>query len=949
MTTFVGRSHEAEVVTQLLQNGEARLLTLTGPGGVGKTRLALKIAGELRNTFVGGVYFVALAAVQASEQVIPAIAQAMGLHDNHITAPFSRIVAALHDKPALLVLDNFEHVLEAAFDIGNLLAEAPHVSVLVTSRSPLRLYGEYEFPVPPLDFPLVTPGQVLPTAPTELTEYPAIVLFLQRVRAVQPDFQLTSDNASAIAAICARLDGLPLAIELAAARTKLFSPQALLQRLEGKLGQISLDLLSGGARNLPQRQQTIRQTIDWSYQLLEPHEQLVFARLGAFVGGCSVEAAQHVLISPHDHSKDKADDTILEHLSSLVDKSLLRQSQRAEAGTRFVMLATIREYALERLMASGEVGHIQYLHAKYFLELVEQAVREFESPARTMWIERLEADYSNIRAALLWSLYAEAPTGTTQAEMAEIGLRLAGALVPFWIVRIYIREGCDWLQRALTLTDGQPSTLQALALIGIGRITMLMGDTEAARAYLTQGLEAAQAADDVEQTIQAYTELGWNAYYRSEYARATEMFQSALDLARVHASKGRVATLLLNVGSAARDQGNYIRARALFEESLQIVRELDDKTTIVVLLQNLGRVAHHHSKLDRATALAQESLVLAREMNHMSGIASALLTLGWVARTTGDHDFAMNAAGESLAYFQQVGDKRGSQEAVDLMSSVAKDKGDYARARALAEQSLQQVQEAGIKWAIANAYNNLGWIAYGERQYTEAQTHFRTALALQQEMDNTVSSAALLGALGRTAYQQGLYNEAWKCLRQAITLFSALGESGALLWTIESVAVLVSRQGHPLVAAKIWGMAQHLREVASAVLPAYDHAEYYEDTEAAKRQADPDAFDAAWQQGRALTPADLDRLVAGIKSQDAPPPLQPARVVSVSDPLTTLTARERDVLRLVAQGLTNPQVAQQLVLSTPTVNAYLRSIYSKLGVNSRAAATRYAIEHDLLR
>src|SRR5688500_5914241 len=426
-TPLVGREREVAEITDRVRSEEVRLLTLTGPGGTGKTRLALQAAADLLEEFEDGVFLVALATITDPELVPSTIAGPRGVKESAEQPLTETLKSYLHEKDLLLVVDNFEQVLEGASVVGELGAACPKLKVLATSRIPLRLYGEQEYAVPPLALP---DSRVLP--PVEvLTQYEAVRLFVERARAVKADFSVTNESAPAVAEICARLDGLPLAIELAAARIRVLPPHKMLERLGDRL-----KLLRGGARDLPTRQQTLRGTIDWSYELLEEEEKTLFGRLSVFSGGRTLEAIEEIC-------DPEGDLDALEGVESLLEKSLLRREEGVGGESRFVMLETVHEYARERLEASDEAEETRRLHAEYFLALAEEAEPELSGANQLACLERLEADHDNMRAALSWSL----------EKVPETALRLAVALARFWEKRSYFSEGSSWLEAALRLSD----------------------------------------------------------------------------------------------------------------------------------------------------------------------------------------------------------------------------------------------------------------------------------------------------------------------------------------------------------------------------------------------------------------------------------------------------------------------------------------------------------------
>lgn len=444
LTPLVGREREIEQVSNLLTRPQVRLLTLTGPGGIGKTRLALQVAREMLEQFPAGVYFVPLAPISDPALVVSVIAHQLGLIESGNLPLLDKLKAYLHDKKLLLVLDNFEQLVAASTMVGELLQTAPGLKILVTSRSVLHLYEENEFVVPPL---------ALPEPTAELTEntgsrYASVQLYLQRARALQHNFELTAETTQAVVEICRRLDGLPLAIELAAVRSKLYTPQAMLARLIGPGETNRLNLLTKGAQNLPERQQALRNTINWSYELLTPGQARLFARMAVFAGGSTLEAVESICRDGDDENETAGYET-LESVQALLDNSMIQQVEGSEGESRLLMLETIREFALEKLVESGEYAGLRERHLAFFLALAEQAETALRGPQTKRWLDRLQDDYNNLRAAFNWGLDMERPGGDKLAA-----LKLAGSLSLFWELRGYFLEGRDWLFKAIAQSPG---------------------------------------------------------------------------------------------------------------------------------------------------------------------------------------------------------------------------------------------------------------------------------------------------------------------------------------------------------------------------------------------------------------------------------------------------------------------------------------------------------------
>jgi predicted ATPase len=688
ITPLIGRKPEIQAVCALVRQAELRLVTLTGMAGIGKTRLALQVAADLVEQFPDGVFLVPLAPVSDQEQVLPTISQTLSISDNSSQRPLDRLKAALKEKQLLLLLDNFEQVVEAAVVVADLLAACPRLSVLVTSRMVLHLRGEHEFVVHPLAVP--NPKR-LPALRT-LVQYEAVALFMQRAQAVKPEFELTPANALAVASMCARLDGLPLAIELAAARIKYFPAQALLTRLEQ-----GLSVLSGGSRDLPARQQTLHGAIAWSYDLLTPEEQLLFRRLAVFVDGCTLEAAEQVCAAASHLQTD-----ILVGLLSLIDKSLLQQEESTEDEPRFLMLQVLREFGQEALAASGERESTRRAHAAYYLALAERAELELRGPQGAVWLDRLEREHENLRAALSWSLEQAEDEGAREDERREIALRFGGALWELWRIHGPISEGRNFLERALAESQGVTASVQAWALAAAANLANMQADNDRAEALAEESLALFRELGDTQGIALSLRQLAFVAKRRGTFAAARSLNEESLTLFREAGDNENAAWSLFNLAWLAITQGEYGRGHTLLEESLVLHRELGNKMGITLLLWSLAEV-RFASQDDQATVptLLEESLALSREVGDKEGIVSSLVLAGRVALSQGNVARAKSLAEQSLVHTRELGMPDGLAESLLLLARVATVQGDHVAACARFEQCLAIVKEANDKGDIA--------------------------------------------------------------------------------------------------------------------------------------------------------------------------------------------------------------------------------------------------------
>jgi predicted ATPase/DNA-binding CsgD family transcriptional regulator len=800
---LIGRQAELNTLTDKLRKGDVHLITLTGMGGAGKTRLALQVAAETLGIFPDGVFFVPLDQLIDPSLVASSIASTLSMDLSVNQTAEETLKAYLHSRHILLVLDNFEHLLSAATLVSMLLASCPNLYILATSREALHLRGETEFPVSPLSVPSSAYVQPL----EQLTQFASVTLFIQRAQAVRPSFSIDDNSAQAIAEICTYLDGLPLAIELAAARIRMFTPQELLARLEAEP---SLQLLSAGPRDLPTRHQSMNKAFEWSYHLLSSAEQALFRHLGVFSGGFTLQAVEAVCFA-----QDEPVDDVLNLLSSLVDKYLVRRNDDFEEESRFSLLFILRQFALELLQQSGELQDYQAAHCAYFALFAEKIEPKLNSNDQIYWIANLEREHDNLRAALQWSI---------SCRKTDLALRLSSSLVLFWTHRNHLREGRRWLEKTLSLTSTQkaPTDVHIKALRGVAWVERILGDQSAARFYYEQNLELSRKLEDPQE----------------------------------------IAMAMGNLGYQIANQGDYTKGSRLLEEGITLLREIGDQIGLAHALNKLAVHAMYQRDFAYAKLLLEECLAIYRSLNNLEGIALTKGSLGSLEFYQGNYDQAMQLLDESYERHKGLGQEYYRIEGLSWLALVHMHKGNLLTARQLYEEVIRGLNEIG------------------------AQT--------------------------------------------------------LLIDTLEGLAGIASKRGGMHRAAKLFGVAESLRETLVYPVSPADRPILEGLIDETRSRMKKDEYTKAWSEGRKLGQEGMEKVIELALEPD----YFPKQRLHGSSP-TSLTARETEILRLLAQGLGDVQIAQELTISPRTVNAHITSIFSKLGVHSRSAATRYALDHNL--
>jgi predicted ATPase/DNA-binding CsgD family transcriptional regulator len=859
LAPLIGREREREAICTLLASSAVRLLTLTGAGGVGKTRLALAVADYSQGMFTAGACFVSLSAISDPELVIPEIAQALGQQTGN--RPIFEIVQTyLQNKSLLLILDNFEQVIKATLHLSTLLASCPQLKLLVTSREALRIQGEHQFLVAPLEVPDLKQSTDLQT----LLGNASVLLFMQYAQSVKHDFQLTSANARTIAEICVRLEGVPLALELAAARVKLLSPTALLARLSHRL-----QVLTRGRSDAPDRQQTLLNTIKWSYDLLIPEEQQLFRRLCVFVGGCTLQAIEVLTQMLGD---DPA--PVLEGVASLIDKNLVRMERLDEEEGRIQSLECVREFGLACLQEHNALERLQQVYMRYYLNWAEAGGMALFGVKQVAWMRRLVQELANLRATMRLMV---------EQQDIEGALRLGIALGPSWLLwgrhaqQVYLLEGKLFLEQALSGSTKLVTKERGAALVLYGAMVASLGEGTRGEDTCRQGLAILRRLGDTQYIVGGVWLLLRLLLPVGDFRAAYDLAQEALDLLE---KAGEKFTLLggatwahgyslLLAGWAALYNGYYAQARVWLAESYQLCCKIDDLFDATGAHLLLGEVALCEGKVEEARVLFEEC----------------------------------------RASCERLGMSTGAAEAIWLSGRLALYEGDIGKARVCFQESLRLWKAGEDRQGIARAHIWLARVALAEQDLQAARKLLEHGLSIAINLHDR--------------------------------LYVAIG--------LETLGAVVVLQDEPVWAVHLWAVPKALREAMGCALAPIERREHEERIAAVRTILGEANFQVAWMQGLRMSPEQVFS-ARGAVYEAAPATALPVRAgeAMASASINKLTRREREVMSLLVEGLTNAQIAKRLMLSTVTVNAYLRSIYGKLGVSSRTQAMRMVIDQRLL-
>jgi predicted ATPase/class 3 adenylate cyclase len=843
LTTFIGRERELAELRERLPT--TRLVTLTGAAGTGKTRLALQLAAEQVELYADGVWLVELAALAEPSLLPQAVASALHLREEPGRSLMETLIGYLEGKQLLLLLDNCEHLVAACSRLAAaLLQRCPKLTLLATSREPLGIPGEQSWQVPSL--PVPDPHRLPREADlvTTVTQYEGVRLFLDRAFLHEPRFAVTGQNAPAVAEVCHRLDGIPLALELAAARVKALPVEQIARRLDDRFR-----LLTGGSRTLLPRQQTLQAAIDWSYDLLSEGERVLLRRLSVFAGGLTLGAAEVVCSGEGVEEWE-----VLDLVSQLVDRSLLVAEEAGGEG-RYRLLETIREYGAEKLEGAAEGERLRERHRDWFLALAEQAGPELRGPRQADWLERLEREHENLRAAL---------DGALRRHDAETCLRLGAVLGRFWLIRGYLGEGRERLAQIMAVAGAsdEPS-LRATVLNHAGALAFRQGEYEAARSYYEESLAIRRVLGDRPGVAGSLNNLGLVAQDQGDYEASRSFHEESLSIMRELGNREGISHSLINLGMLVHAMGHYTLARSLLQEALEIQRQLGHRQAIAFALNNLANVVLDQGEHALARRLHEESLEIKRELGDQWGIASSLHNLGFVALGQGDLETAWSSLEEGLAIRRRLGDRRGIADSLYGMARAAVHRREDAVARSLYEQSLAIRRELGDRKGLAAALNGLGNLASARGDHAEARSLHEESLTLRQELGDRPGLISTLEGIACALRAQGEFG-------RAVCLFAAAQRQRADLGGAPSAPLGALGSGRsvgkgPAVTRPDPPLSEPSAERRAPSAPSSpERAEYEQVTVELRAALGEPAFAAAWAEGEAMSLEEAVRIALEI-------------------------------------------------------------------------------------
>jgi len=840
LTSFVGREKEIlEAKRPLLGD---RFVTLTGPGGTGKTRLGLQVAAELLELFPDGVWMVEFAAISDAALVPQTVAAVLGIRESSGRPIMTLLTEYLRSKEILLILDNCEHLLSACAQLVDLLLQAcPNLCILATSREALDIPGEVTLRVPSLSIPDIQRFE-----PAEaLTQYESVRLFVERAELIQPGFALNHSNALSIAQICRRLDGIPLAIELAVARVKVMNVEQVALRLDDRFR-----LLTGGSRTALPRHQTLRALIDWSFDLLSDMERILFRRLSVFSGGCTLEAAEAICTGEGIEQYE-----ILDLLTQLVNKSLVIPDRESEHETRYRLLETIRQYARDKLFEAGKGDSVRERHLEYYLKLSERAEPELRGRHQAAWLNRLEKEVDNIRAALEWSV----------EDQPGLAMRMASALLWFWHIRSRKSEGIEWLDRALNAhTDGRVTTpssesealVRGKALNVVGSLLVMHGNPQKGDELANESLQLHRALGPAGRpgTAHALWNLAQGCSHRENFEQAQELSEQGLAIFRELGDKFGMAQCLDNLGSHRMMKGDYHNAKVIWEEDLALRREIADRDGIGWVLTCLAELAFWQGNHEQAMNLYTDGQNAFRDVGNKWAVSMTISGMGSIMLAQGDFDRATQLYEDALAFGRDMGDLNAIAGRRYDLARVAWSKGDYERAARLYEETLAFVRrDLDNKGAIAGTLFELGEVAWAQDNLELATWRYEESLSIAREIEAQFTIAAASNGLGRVAFAHGEYDKAYDLHKQALRMLRYSGNRWNTAFTMEALATVAITRGEVERAVRLMGATESFYTQIQFLISPRERRNHERNIALARDTLGEEAFSTIWAEGGAMT------------------------------------------------------------------------------------------------
>ncbi len=831
LTSFIGREKEMKFVKDELKNN--RLLTLTGTGGAGKTRFALQTAADVIDEFENGVWFVDLSALKDIALLSTTMMNAIGIKEESKKTSDETLVDYLKDKETLIILDNCEQLINAcALLTEKLLSSCPKLKIISTSRESMNCSGEFTYRIPPLTHPDSNQNNT----PEELTQYESVRLFIERALSVNPNFRVTNENAPALAEVCLKLDGIPLALELAAARTKVLSIEKIHERLDDRF-----NLLTGGKRTALPRQQTLRALIDWSYDLLSENEKILWSRLSVFNGGWTLEAAEEVC---SDDTIDKNE--ILDLLSQLTEKSVIIYDH---SKNRYRILESLKQYGIEKLSGGKEI-FLQHLN--YFLKLSEKAKPELIGENTKFWMHIIEADHNNFLSAIEWSV---------NNENKETGAVISNALGSFWSRMGQYSTGIRLIEIILESSGSLSKLLKGDILNWIGNFRISLGDNEQAKKYLEESLDLNKEIGDKRGIAESMLRLGNVTNSLGEFELAKNYYEDSQDNYKEIGSKSGIAATTLSLGNIALNQGDYGLAKKYNEESLSIFKEIGHKYGIAISINNLGDVSLFQGDYELAKKYLKESLQLLKEIGNKKGMAFSINTLGNIVLNQGDYELAKKYYEESLVIFKEIGHKHGIALSILSLGMVVFNQGYSEQAKKYYEESLDIRKEIGDKNGIAESIKNVGNVAYAQGDYQQANKYYKESLDIYKEIGSKNGIANSINSLGNIAFCKRDFGQANKYYKESLAIFTEIVDKIGITNSINNLGKTAYGLGDFEKAIKLISAAENVLESMGVVFDKYEQKIKDEIIEKLHEQLTEEEYAKYREEGKKLTMEEAVQLI----------------------------------------------------------------------------------------